>query len=175
MGQVALGFRSLAIKGAVFFALAALLVWILGGKLFPRPEIADAAGVQFAGREWFWRLAVGGDRPGSAVWSLMTVEKDGPAPVDQRIWSDVAGPIVAGDELLYAGRVAGERQASWLLVRRDDRGQITDVPMPDRLAVEQQFERLRHGLPLQDEPTILRQREAVLDPAWESRPNGGGG
>lgn len=39
MGQILLGFRSLALKIAVFVALAALLAWTLGGTLWPRPVI----------------------------------------------------------------------------------------------------------------------------------------
>ena len=41
MGQVALGFRSLLIKLAVFFMMAVLLAWALGGTLWPRAEVAD--------------------------------------------------------------------------------------------------------------------------------------
>ena len=39
MGQIVLGFRSLAVKVAVFVALAALLAWILGGTLWPRSVV----------------------------------------------------------------------------------------------------------------------------------------
>lgn len=39
MGQILLGFRSLAVKIAVFVVLASLLAWILGGTLWPRPVI----------------------------------------------------------------------------------------------------------------------------------------
>ena len=39
MGQVVLGFRSLAVKLAVFVALATVLAWILGGTLWPRPVV----------------------------------------------------------------------------------------------------------------------------------------
>ena len=39
--QVILGLRSLIVKAVVFFIMAALLAWALGGTLFPRPEVVD--------------------------------------------------------------------------------------------------------------------------------------
>ncbi len=39
MSQVLLGVRNLSVRIAIFVALAALLVWFLGGSLFPRPDV----------------------------------------------------------------------------------------------------------------------------------------
>ena len=56
MGQVALGFRSLLVRAAVFFIMAALLAWALGGTLGPR-----AVGV-FVDRASFRERTGHGDR-----------------------------------------------------------------------------------------------------------------
>ena len=73
--QVMLGLRSLLVKLAIFFVMAALLAWALGGTLFPRPEIVDHSRVTFQGAEWWLRMLAGGDQPGAVRWYLM--EKTG--------------------------------------------------------------------------------------------------
>jgi hypothetical protein len=52
-----------------------------------------------------------------------------------------------------------------VIVTIDSAGQIVDrTGIPDRLAVEQQLQRLQAGLELQSAQVILGQRQAVLDP-----------
>lgn len=167
MGQVTLGLRSLAIKLAVFFVLAALLAWALGGTLWPRPVTADMQDVEFAGQIWFWRLSVGGDRPGVARWTLMRSESGSnrAREVDSRQWVDVAGAVAADGRLCYGGLVEDGDARRWQLECRDSNGQTTTHPMPDRLALEQQLSRMLVGLPIQDAATIAAQRGAVLDPS----------
>ncbi len=100
MGQLALGFRSLLVKLAVFFLLASLLAWTLGGTLWPRAEIVDLAPVSYGQKAWFLRLEVGGKHRGRALWRLMTLGPDGePQPADERQWDDVAGPVLTRDGL----------------------------------------------------------------------------
>lgn len=166
MGQLALGFRSLLIKSAVFVVMAALLAWALGGTLWPRPQVAELQGVPFAAAQWHWQLAVGGAR-GEASWMRWTmmrsIEGEGPIPFDQQQWIETAGPIATTDALYYAGRLA-DHEMPWLLVQVDITGEVHSYPMPDRLAVEQQLARLGAGLPLQPLEIIEQQRGRVLDP-----------
>ena len=165
MGQLALGFRSLLIKGAIFFVMAALLAWALGGTLWPRAEVLQFEPVAFAGRQWHWRLTVGGREKGQMRWTFMVTDAEGQArPADERIWIEVAGPIVAGDALYYAGRSSSDADSGWRIERIGPGGGQISVRMPDRLAVEQQLARVAAGLALQDAAVVDRQRPAVIDP-----------
>jgi hypothetical protein len=163
MGQVALGLRSLLIKAIVFFVMAALLAWALGGTLWPRAEIVELEGVAWGTRLWFWQASVGGRAPGEVRWQLMVATQGEPArPVDERRWATVSGPVAAADALYYAGQPApGD---GWRIERIAASGPPAIHEMPDRLAVEQQLARVGRGLAIQDVATILRQRSLVLDP-----------
>jgi len=97
MGQVALGLRSLVVRIVVFFIMAALLAWALGGTLWPRPvsaiqrPVINAGGVQ-----WGWRVTV--DPASLEVSYELTQRRDGR-------WEPVTGggpfpavmPLVAGN------------------------------------------------------------------------------
>ena len=115
MGQVALGFRSLLVKVAVFIVLAALLAWAMGGTLWPRPETAEFTGVDFAGRTWYWKLLVGGsdDEVARVRWQLMVTPNAGRThPFNDRFYAAaVKEPVVAGTAL-YVG-VQPVDAASW--------------------------------------------------------------
>jgi hypothetical protein len=178
MGQFALGLRSLLIKGTIFVIMAALLAWALGGTLFPRPARAVVGGsTSFAGRDWFWRVSVveptaGIHSEGSVQWQLMHRQPGGdPRALDDLVWREVAGPVVSDGHLYFAGRLedAESDQRRWELVSIDSSGTlILREAMPDRLAIEQQLERLRSGLPLQRAEMICAQRPQVLDPQPDS-------
>lgn len=167
MGQLALGLRNVAIRFAVFFVMAALLAWALGGTLWPRAESADLPAVRLGDESWFWRVSVGGKQRGTLRWQLMV--GDGladPRPVDERHWRSVAGPVVDEDTVWYGGRTADEGgAATWRVESRRADGNHGIHPVPDALAVEQQLARIAHGLPVQDLATIRRQRDLVLDPS----------
>jgi hypothetical protein len=170
MGQFALGIRSLLIKSAVFVILAALLAWALGGTLFPRPEVARLPSIAFDGSKWQWKLLVGGKVDGEVKWELVRWAKEGeesPAIPSAR-WSQGAGLLIANDTLYAAGQRDDDQARGWQIIAFLIDGSSSTHPMPDRLAVEQQIERLRAGLPLQDVETILAQREVVLDPPAKS-------
>ncbi len=162
MGLVALGFRSLLIKGSLFFVMASLLAWALGGTLWPRPEIADLPSVRFDGSEWFWRLSVGGASEGeeraerttgTLSWTLMRQTAAGPpVPVTGRRWVEVAGPVVAPGHapaaLYYAGRASFDPASPWLWVQLGPSydgapRQSMSGQLPDRLAVERRLARER--------------------------------
>ncbi|MDY7110232.1 MAG: hypothetical protein SYC29_16505 [Planctomycetota bacterium] len=166
MGQVALGFRSLLIKLAVFVIMAALLAWALGGTLWPRAEIVQFEPVSFDGREWSWRLSVGGRENGQVRWRLMVRDAGGPArPWDERTWVEVAGPVATDDMLCYAGRASFNPAEPWRLATITAQAtSSTFTMMPDRLAVERQLARLNAGLPLEDVDEVRRLRPIILDP-----------
>jgi hypothetical protein len=63
--------------------------------------------------------------------------------------------------LFYGGRA---RNGKWFIVHQEGARSKARHPMPDRLAVEQQLQRLANGLPLQDASTIAAERLLVLDP-----------
>ncbi len=85
MGQLALGFRSLLIKIAIFFLMAGLLAWALGGTLFPKPTIVDLPG---AG-DVYWRVSSGGELHG-LQWSLV---QDGKT-IKSGHWQTAVGPVI---------------------------------------------------------------------------------
>lgn len=167
MGQVVLGIRSLLIKATIFFVMCALLVWALGGQLFPAPEIIDRPAVEFAGQTWFWRLYAGGDEPNSMHWELM-VHRDGkPQTYEDVRWADVAELMVLKDELYYAGQRTQPSNVSrpWVIGRVDSTGKQQVWQLPSRLALEEYLASVRSGNILQDVDENSAMGSAGLDPS----------
>lgn len=171
MGQFALGLRSLAIKAAIFVIMAALLAWALGGTLWPKPVRAtDFKDSVYHKGGVYWRLDVGGKERGEVRWSLMLNIPHRAVTLIDEGWDDVSGPVLA-EGALYVAALSDPAEGglgTWHIERIEMTSLTqlnrTKFPMPDRLAVEQQLERLKAGLPLQDVETIQRQRQTVLDP-----------
>ena len=84
MGQLALGFRSLLIKAAIFFVMAGLLAWALGGTLFPQPTIVNLPG----SGDLYWQVATGGEING-LQWSLMKGDQE----IKTGRWQSAVGPV----------------------------------------------------------------------------------
>ncbi|MHC5029200.1 MAG: hypothetical protein ACYTGR_20815, partial [Planctomycetota bacterium] len=117
MGQVALGLRSLFIRLAVFFVMAALLAWALGGTLWPRTEEHLYESLNWEGRDWSWRQSIGGSVPGHIAWQMVSIDGEKKAvPIDDRIWRSGAGPIIAEGTLYFAGLGSDAR---WSLLAID--------------------------------------------------------
>lgn len=126
MGQLALGFRSLLIKMAVFVALASLLAWVLGGTLLPRRESAQVFRAVIDGTSCAWRITLGGSRRGpgregtreSTVHWALVLDHDGGEPrvLFDGIFDEVAGPYARGDDFVLAGRPRAAGGA-WQVVR----------------------------------------------------------
>jgi len=175
MGQFTLGLRSLLIKSAIFVVMAALLAWALGGTLWPRPVHVMFSAGQFGEYQMRWRMTVHRDNasdPGHPVtWELLFGKDRKSIGIDGRdpeSWAQVAGPVSQTDRL-FIGRMTIDplqsKPDAWGILEID--GNLRKVAshfMPDRLAVEQQLERAKAGLPVQDAETIQRQRQSVLDP-----------
>lgn len=143
MGQLALGLRSLLVKVAIFFVLAAALAWALGGTLFPRPARVDYPGVEFAGSVWHVRLSVGGNHPGQAWYELMAGSRGEDAEVIGGEYAEAASPVLAGDSLVVLMRRRDEDGGQWVLRQfGPDRRERTEA-VADRLAAEQALAGLR--------------------------------
>jgi hypothetical protein len=99
MGQVVLGFRSLLIKAAIFFVMAGLLAWALGGTLFPQPTIVNLPG---AG-EVYWRVSSGGQING-LQWSLMKGDQE----IKSGRWQSAVGPVIVDGVSWIATGNAGQ-------------------------------------------------------------------
>jgi len=99
MGQLALGFRSLLIKAAIFFVMAGLLAWVLGGALFPQPTIVNLPG---AG-EVYWRVSSGGQING-LQWSLMKGDQE----IKSGRWQSAVGPVIVDGVSWIATGNAGQ-------------------------------------------------------------------
>ncbi len=99
MGQLALGFRSLLIKIAIFFVMAGLLAWALGGTLFPQPTIVNLPG---AG-EVYWRVSSGGNING-LLWTLMRDDEE----VESGHWQSVVGPVIVDGNAWIATGNSGQ-------------------------------------------------------------------
>ena len=161
MGQVALGIRSLLIKATIFFVMCALLVWALGGQLFPAPEIVDREPVEFAGRTYFWRLYAGGDEPNALHWELMVQDDGKPEAFNAMRWVDAEELMVADDVLIYAGQTSDE---VWLIGGIDRTGFHNAFPVDSRLRLELLLERIRAGGELPDASEELSGEPTALDP-----------
>ncbi|HWB20205.1 MAG TPA: hypothetical protein VG711_07895 [Phycisphaerales bacterium] len=166
MGQLALGFRSLLIKAAVFFIMASLLAWALGGTLWPRAQTHELPHIQHNGATWFWRISIGGS-PKEHLRCQLMVQKPGerPHPFDERLWSDVANPVELNGALYYGGcLIDGTPGGNWRIEKMKDLSPAQVFPLPDRLALDQQMARISHALPVQSPEEIQSQRPIVLDP-----------
>lgn len=142
MGQLALGLRSLLVKAAVFFAMAALLAWVLGGTLFPRPERVELPPVAFAGKVWHVRLSVGGDRPGQIRYELMAAPTNGKPEAVGPEFAEASSPVVTGDALVIGMRRFPADGGAWVLRRFDATGAEHAEVLPDRLAIERSLAEL---------------------------------
>ena len=117
MGQLALGFRSLIIKSAIFFIMAGLLAWTLGGTLFPKPTIVNLSG---AGSTHFV-VSSGGDING-LLWTLMLNQE----PIAEGHWQAAIGPVIIDGMPWVATGNAGQWQIS--KVEGNELVLIKDVP-----------------------------------------------
>lgn len=149
VGQVALGLRSLLVRSAIFFVLAAALAWALGGTLFPRPERVEWPTVEFDNHRWNVRMSVGGDHPGEARFELMRAPAGKDAKPFGGEFADSTALVTTDSTLLVAMRRRDQDGGQWVL-RRVSRGagdaseQSEETePLDSRLDAEQRLELLR--------------------------------
>ncbi|MFO0872872.1 MAG: hypothetical protein U0575_02720 [Phycisphaerales bacterium] len=137
MGQLALGLRSLVVRSVVFFALAAALVWVLGGTLFPRPERVDFPAISFASRQWHVRLSVGGDHPGEVRYELMSAAPHGEPVPFGGAFADTSELVATPEFLVTAMRRLPQDGGGWVLRVIDAAGHESTEALTSRLAAEQ--------------------------------------
>lgn len=125
MGQLALGFRSILVKAAIFFVMAGLLAWALGGTLFPNPTIVNLPG---AG-EAYWRVSSGGEIHG-LQWSLVLRDQE----IKTGHWQSVVGPVIVEGISWVATGNAGQ----WSFSKVIDGG-IEDIASPPTSVLEAMF------------------------------------
>jgi hypothetical protein len=160
MGQLALGLRSLVVKTAIFVVMAALLAWALGGTLWPREETVELPGVSCGDKLYNWQLAVGGGEEPPIRWHLFVRRgEESPVVYRQFFWTDVSRILVIADSLYFGGQTGSGPTASWKLYQVIGDDEPNRWAMPDRLAVEQQLDRIERGLAVQDAQEILAHRE----------------
>ena len=112
MGQVALGFRSLLFKIAIFVVMASLLAWALGGTLFPRPVTAiQTPTVQAGGSVWAWQVTIEPQRH-ELVWHLVRQHEEGWAHVPGGGPFDTVQPLTLSDASSASGDVLFHVHAS---------------------------------------------------------------
>ncbi len=110
MGQVALGVRSLLIRLAIFFVMAVLLAWALGGTLWPRPVSANAMSIVTSDSTWTWDVRITSYSEPALTWTLAR-EQGGRSHGG---WLEATGFVVSGDDVFTAGR---HPEQGWQILR----------------------------------------------------------
>ena len=123
MGQLALGFRSLLIKLAIFFVMAGLLAWALGGTLFPKVVNLPGAG------DIHWQISIGGARKG-LLWTLMLDDEE----IKSGHWQSVVGPIIVDGDTWIATGNAGQ----WSFSKVTD-SRVEDITTPPSAILDALF------------------------------------
>ncbi len=186
VSQVLLGFRNLALRLAIFVALAALLVWFLGGSLFARESVlvlgtASTGTVsgevdvrleqvvlpasELASDRIFLRVAIG--EPGALGKSASAKT----CPTQDRLAEAtslfVADPGGTSRAVWFAGEPlasGGGRAGKWRVYRVTPYATCpeTMLEVSDRLEAERQLARMKAGLPLQSPEAAAAARDSVL-------------
>lgn len=120
MGQIALGFRSLMIRLAIFFVMALLLAWALGGTLWPRPVTAPAMSIDAGGVVWNWDVRISSYTEPGLTWILSA--EDGDASYGG--WLAAAGFVEGADGFFTAGQ---HPQEGWQVIRLENDGRYEVV------------------------------------------------
>ena len=154
MGQVALGFRSLLVRAAVFFVMAALLAWALGGTLWPRAVGVMLDRVSFEGKEWARQAKVDEsataevepERP-SLEFSLWHERKEDPGvffsyePLAGEIFTEMLPLLVVDGHLIVAA--FHDQPSQWKIYRINASHELGEVMVyADRLALVEEWTRL---------------------------------
>lgn len=96
MGQLALGFRSLLIRLTIFFVMALLLAWALGGTLWPRPVYAVTMDASSGDISWSWEIRVSSYDPSRPVTYALICQTKTEKHAHRMEWTEVAGIVFDG-------------------------------------------------------------------------------
>jgi hypothetical protein len=114
MGQLALGVRSLLIRLAIFFVMAILLAWALGGTLWPRPVYATAIESTSGDISWSWEVRVSSYDPSRPLTYSLICRNKAEKHVHRMEWTEVAG-IVFDDACAWTA--ASKDGADWRILK----------------------------------------------------------
>jgi len=154
MGQVALGFRSLLFRALVFFIMAALLAWALGGTLWPRPAEPVCRSLQlipFANGTWHWTACMDTTplKPGDSPLKYVLVERGQSG--NQIKWRtlenerivEILPLLTANDQLVAFASNQTSGTSAWYRIRIDSNGSVSKPEkLADRLAAYQAWSAL---------------------------------
>lgn len=176
MSQVLLGFRNLALRLAVFVALAALLVWFLGGSLLPKPTriLQRDAEVGRAGEGLGRVRLVQVIHPIESLpserqtWHIETNANGEWSPCEQQpLWIEVSELRVVRDQTgfgvaWFAARAAGGSSWAVYSIGGYEACPKLQATVPDRLEAERQLARVTAGLAVQPADASAAARDSVL-------------
>lgn len=143
MGQVALGFRSLFVRALVFFIMAVLLAWALGGTLWPTPVCRTLTPVKLGSDQWVWNVCLDPSPrpPGRSPLEYFLVRHDETGRLIEfagfkgQYIVDIL-PLVRSSDQLIAVACAQEGMGRiWYMLEIDSSGTVVkQTKMPDRLS-----------------------------------------
>lgn len=119
MSQLALGLRALLVRLTVFFVMAAMLAWVLGGTLFPSPQSVTFPAFDVGGVRYAWRVTGSAREAGPVSWSLVRSEESGMRPFDVGVaapWRRTWGPVVHSGGALLGVECGAAAEAAGLWV-----------------------------------------------------------
>ena len=135
MGQLALGVRSLLIRLAIFFVMAILLAWALGGTLWPRPVYATAIESTSGDITWSWEVRVSSYDPSRPLTYALICQHKGEKHVHRMEWVEVTG-IVFEESLAWTA--ASQDGAGWQILKLTPNGDIEPgASVGDRMAADE--------------------------------------
>ncbi|MCH2133310.1 MAG: hypothetical protein MK116_06130 [Phycisphaerales bacterium] len=152
MGQVALGFRSLLFRASVFFIMAVLLAWALGGTLWPRAVGVYLEPITVSGQEWVWQAKVDESptpttpvRPPLefSLWKRGDSGRySGYEPLSDVIFTETLPLLASTGDLVVGG--FDYHKGQWAIFRIDAKGNLgTPTVYPDRLAIVKAWNSLK--------------------------------
>jgi len=112
MGQLALGVRSLLIRLAIFFVMAILLAWALGGTLWPRPVTAQAMSITADAQTWSWDARISSYSEPALTWILSCVTGEA-SSVHRHGWLEASGFIASSKGVFTAAR---DPEQGWVIL-----------------------------------------------------------
>ena len=174
MGQIYLGFRSLAVKLVIFFVMAAMLAWILGGTLWPtltmgviRPTV-QAQGMTYGIVDQIYE--------GEVTYGISNIDANGMPgttyPRPDQVQPQFIGaipPRITPDGTQVAFGVCGNTADGdkWKVLVLKDPGTwpsaLETFEMIDQLEAARQLARFASGLKIQDVNTQRAVRQNVLE------------
>jgi len=176
VSQVLLGFRNLAVRIAIFVALAAALVWFLGGSLLPKPTriLQEESEVGRAGEGLGRVRLVQVIHPVESLpserqtWHIETNANGEWSPCEQQpVWTEVSEARVVRDDTgfgvaWFAARPAGGQSWTVYSIGGYEACPKAQATVADRLEAERQIARVVAGLPVQSAEQSGAARERVL-------------